>query len=124
MIHDHNQGKGKAVQTALQAARGEVVVIQDADDELAPEDLLRLYAVVSRGDSVVCYGSRFTGRNRQFWGLPAYWANRLLNALCNLLNGLKLTDMNTCCKMMPVAVARRLDFGRYVVAMIRFRFGT
>jgi len=106
--HERNMGKGAAIQTALQHARGRIVVIQDADDELEPSDLLPLLEVV-RGGASVCYGSRFLDNRIDLRWRPCYWANRLLNGICNLLNGLKLTDMNTCYKMMRADIARQIN---------------
>lgn len=106
--HGRNSGKGSAIQTALSHARGRYVVIQDADLELDPRDLVRLFATVRDGGAPVCYGSRFAGDCRRFRGLPTYWANRLLTLACNLINGLHLTDMNTCYKMMRADVARQI----------------
>ncbi|RIK69852.1 MAG: glycosyl transferase [Planctomycetota bacterium] len=105
--HARNAGKGAAVQTALREIRGQYVVIQDADLELNPHDMLPLYEKV-RGGAPVCYGSRFMGDNRRLHGRSTYWANRMLNMTCNLVNGIRLTDMNTCYKMMRADVARRL----------------
>lgn len=109
IVHGANQGKGAAVRTALRHARGRVVVIQDADEELDPGDLLPMYALVSSGAATVCYGSRFARCGGRIRWRPLYWANRLLNGACNLLNGLELTDMNTCYKMMRADVAGRLN---------------
>jgi len=109
VLHEKNGGKGAAIQTALKHARGEIVVIQDADLELEPNDLLPLFEVVHRGESEVCYGSRFLGDNRRFRGMPTYWANRILNGTCNLINGLRITDMNTCYKMMRADVAKKIN---------------
>jgi len=109
VLHEKNAGKGAAIQTALKHARGEIVVIQDADLELEPTDLLPLFEVVHRGESEVCYGSRFMGDTRPFRKMPTYWANRSLNFVCNVLNGLRITDMNTCYKMMRADVARRIN---------------
>jgi glycosyltransferase involved in cell wall biosynthesis len=107
--HESNQGKGSAVRTALRHAQGRIVVVQDADQELDPHDLLPMFEALSHGEAAVCYGSRFArGAGHLRWR-ATYWANRFLNAVCNLLNGLKLTDMNTCYKMMPADVLRRLD---------------
>lgn len=108
-VHDVNQGKGAAVRTALRHARGRIIVVQDADEELDPSDLLPMYALISSGAASVCYGSRFARGAGPLKWRPIYWANRMLNGLCNLLNGLKLTDMNTCYKMMPAEVAGRLN---------------
>lgn len=107
--HESNQGKGSAVRTALRHAQGRVVVVQDADQELDPHDLLPMFEALSRGEAAVCYGSRFAQGTGHLRWRATYWANRFLNAVCNLLNGLKLTDMNTCYKMMPADVLRRLD---------------
>ncbi|MFQ5429750.1 MAG: glycosyltransferase family 2 protein [Phycisphaerae bacterium] len=108
-FHAENRGKGAAVRTALDHARGDIIVIQDADEELEPAELLPMLKCVAGGESDACYGSRFAGDNRRFWLHTNYWANRLLNGLCNLLNGLHLTDMNTCYKMMRRDLARRLE---------------
>jgi dolichol-phosphate mannosyltransferase len=107
--HERNMGKGAAIQTALKHVRGQFVVIQDADEELDPNDILPLFHEVYRGQSPVCYGSRFMGDNRRLHGRSTFWANKVLNMTCNVINGLRLTDMNTCYKMMRTDVARRLD---------------
>lgn len=104
-----NGGKGSAIRTALQHIRGRVMVVHDADEELDPNDLPTLFDPVHRGDAAVCYGSRFCRDVRPFRWRPTFWANRLLTALCNRLNGLHLTDMNTCYKMMRTDVARQLN---------------
>ena len=109
VAHQVNQGKGAAVQTALEQAAGDVVVIQDADLELNPDDLPSLLEPVLLGQTLVCYGSRFIGGVRSsIRRTPAYWANRILNALSNRINGIRITDFNTCYKMMTTAVMRRL----------------
>ncbi len=107
-FHERNCGKGGAIQTALRHARGQYVVIQDADLELEPADLLPLLEVVRNGGEAVCYGSRFMGDVSHLRRLPTFWANRFLNLTCNLINGLHLTDMNTCYKMMRTDLARRI----------------
>lgn len=109
IYHAQNAGKGAAIQTALSHARGRIVVIQDADEELEPLDLLPMYEIVRSRQGTVCYGSRFLGKRKGLNLRPIYMANRILNGLCNILNGLRLTDMNTCYKMMRVETARRLN---------------
>ncbi|MBL8827211.1 MAG: glycosyltransferase family 2 protein [Planctomycetaceae bacterium] len=99
VFHSHNQGKGAAIRTALRHARGDVVVIQDADLEYDPREFLRLIRPIVENQADVVYGSRF------FHGKPAkqtfkHWlANRLLTALSNLATDLRLTDMETCQKV-------------------------
>ncbi|MFQ6058801.1 MAG: glycosyltransferase family 2 protein [Anaerolineae bacterium] len=103
--HSRNRGKGAAIRTALAAASGDVVVIQDADLEYDPQDYLKLLAPIERGEAQVVYGVRDLGRQR---GLLR-WGNRFLTWVTNLLYGTRLADMETCYKMMTTAVARSLD---------------
>jgi len=118
IVHDTNKGKGAAVRTALRHARGQILVVQDADLELDPDDLPALLKPILAGEAQVCYGSRFmngipwTVRRR-----PTYWANIALNKLSNLLNGLYITDFNTCYKMMTRDVLRRVSISESGFAM-------
>jgi glycosyltransferase involved in cell wall biosynthesis len=108
--HAVNQGKGAAIRTAVQHARGDILVVQDADLELDPGDLPQLLDPILRGETEVCYGTRFHAAvGRRFALKPAYWANRLLNGVCNRLNGIRLTDFNTGYKMMTARVFRQID---------------
>jgi glycosyltransferase involved in cell wall biosynthesis len=93
--HDRNQGKGAAVRTALRAARGDAVVIQDADLEYDPQDFGKLVEPLVRGQTKVVYGVRSLAGQK--WHMRL--GNRLLTALTNLLYGAKLRDMETCYKL-------------------------
>lgn len=118
IAHNTNMGKGAAVQTALKHTTGDVVVIQDADLELDPDDLPKLLEPILSGQTQVCYGSRFMGGVT--WHIrrrPTYWANRILNALSNLVNGIKLTDFNTCYKMLTADVLSRFSITQSGFAM-------
>jgi glycosyltransferase involved in cell wall biosynthesis len=97
--HDINQGKGAAIQTALQAATCEVTVIHDADLEYHPVDLLRIVGVFidERADAV--FGTRFGGSEvRRVLLFRHELGNRFLTFLCNLVTNLNVTDMETCYK--------------------------
>lgn len=102
--HPRNRGKGAAVRTALAAASGDVVVIQDADLEYDPRDYLELLAPIEGGEAQVVYGVRDLSGQRAL----VRWGNRFLTWLTNLLYGTHLADMETCYKMMTTAVARSL----------------
>ena len=125
IVQANNRGKGAAVQTALKHAGGDIVVIQDADLELDPYDLPKLLEPILSGETQVCYGSRFL--NGVPWSIrrrPTYWANRILNALSNLLNGIKITDFNTCYKMMTTRIMSRLTMEPEItgkIARLRYR---
>lgn len=95
--HKTNRGKGAAIRTALSAAKGDVIAIQDADLEYDPNDLARLVEPVIRGHADVVYGSRFLNRPTSP-GIHRL-ANTLLTKLSNLVTGQHLTDMETCYKV-------------------------
>jgi glycosyltransferase involved in cell wall biosynthesis len=103
-----NGGKGRAIRTGFEHARGTIVAIQDADLELDPAELGALVAPILARESQAVYGSRFLRGTR---GVPlkTVLANRLLTALTNVLYGSSLTDMETCYKVMRADVARALD---------------
>lgn len=106
-LHPHNRGKGAAVRTGIAHATGDWLIIQDADLELDPADYPRLLAPVLAGRAQVVYGSRF----RDGYGsLP--WrqllGNKFLTWLTNFLYGARLTDMETCYKLLPVELMKRI----------------
>jgi len=106
--HPVNRGKGAAVRTGLKEARGEIVIIQDADLEYDPNDYPRVIGPIERGEADVVYGSRFlAGRHvTSFWH---YSVNAFLTRLSNLMTGLRLTDMETCYKAFRRAVVADLE---------------
>jgi glycosyltransferase involved in cell wall biosynthesis len=117
IYHEHNQGKGAALRTALAAISGDVIVIQDADLEYDPSDWERMYDLISeRKVADVVFGSRFYGRPHRSLYFHHYLANRMISFLFNLLFNQTLTDIESCYKMMTRQVASSLrlsadDFG-------------
>lgn len=117
ILHDHNQGKGAAVVTGIRNARGDVLLIQDADLEYDPRDYPALLKPLKEGLADVVYGSRFLGgprRSTMFWHMVA---NKLLTLMTNILYDNILTDMETGYKVFRSEIvkditihARRFDF--------------
>lgn len=101
-----NFGKGAMIRIGLTYVTGDVIVIQDADGELDPNEYHTLMAKIEQGADVV-YGSRFLGDNPNIPRITRI-ANDLLTFLTNMLFRSKLTDMETAYKMFRVDVARRL----------------
>lgn len=94
LLHEKNKGKGAALRTAFKEARGELVLIQDADLEYHPSDFEVLLRPMLLGRADVVYGSRFKGSGRAFMFLH-YVANRSLTLLTNILYNSILSDMET-----------------------------
>jgi dolichol-phosphate mannosyltransferase len=107
--HEVNQGKGAAIRTALEAARGEYVLIQDADLEYEVSDYPALLEQVAAGADVV-YGSRFLTKPRpDGMRIANFLANRILTLTANLLYGLSITDEATCFKVFRTSLLRDLQ---------------
>ena len=108
LSHEKNRGKGKAVQTGLARATGDVIVIQDADLEYHPEEYPGALELIEEGWADAVYGSRFLGAHRVFlfWH---YVGNKMLTLLCNMLTSGMLTDMETGFKIIRADVLRALD---------------
>jgi glycosyltransferase involved in cell wall biosynthesis len=97
--HPKNRGKGAALRTAIQAASGDVMVVQDADLEYDPQEFVRLLQPIARGQADAVFGSRFLGGDHRvlyFWHSVG---NRLLTLLSNMFSNLNLSDMETGYKM-------------------------
>jgi dolichol-phosphate mannosyltransferase len=110
--HEHNQGKGAAVRTGFKSAKGDMLIIQDADLEYDPEDIHEIIRPITAGDCKVVYGSRvlrekelgrsgfcglITGKHPHSY-VMAYLGGVLITKWTNWLTGAKLTDEPTCYK--------------------------
>lgn len=124
LYHQHNEGKGAAVRTALESATGDIVVIQDADLEYDPRDYAQLVQPILEGRAKVVYGSRFLGPRMAmfFWHMLA---NKMLTLMTNILYDAILSDMETGYKAFRADViksiplrSRRFDFEPEVTAKV------
>ena len=110
ILHSTNRGKGGAVRTAMEQARGEILIIQVADLEYAPAGDAAILRPLESGRADVVYGSRFRGsaenRVQNFWHTVG---NRILTLISNVFTDLNLTDMATCYKAFHRRVVPSLD---------------
>ena len=100
VLHGYNKGKGAALRTALSHARGDIVLVQDADLEYDPADYAKLIEPIQLGEADVVYGSRFLQNAGQDPSRMHRFGNWVLTAASNAMTGLRLTDMETCYKAM------------------------
>ncbi len=117
ILHEKNQGKGAAVVTGMQAAQGDVLLIQDADLEYDPRDYPALLQPINEDIADIVYGSRFLGgahRVTMFWHQVA---NKILTFMTNILYDSILTDMETGYK-----VFRRKVIEGMIIRSKRFNF--
>ncbi len=103
-----NRGKGFAIRCGIQYVKGDIVVIQDADMELSPNDLVHLVEPLKNDDVQVVYGSRFL-KGKGHASIHNYIANRILAFYTNLLYGCKITDESTGYKIFTTELIKELN---------------
>ncbi len=110
IYHEINQGKGAALRTGIQAASGDVIIIQDADLEYDPNEYEYLVRPMQNNQADVVYGSRFIGgkphRILFFWHRLG---NGFLTFVSNLFSNLDLTDMETCYKCFRSEIIKKIN---------------
>ena len=117
--HDQNRGKGAAIRTGLELARGRFTIIQDADLEYDPRDYERLLEPLITNEAQAVYGSRYLsaeGRQRGRWRVLRFGVS-LLNVCVRALYHIRLTDEATCYNAFRTADLRVMD-----LACERFEF--
>jgi glycosyltransferase involved in cell wall biosynthesis len=107
--HEVNRGKGAALQTGFKRATGEFVIVQDADLEYDPQDILKVIAPLQAQESQVVFGSRYLEHAKQDPSLLHRLGNWMLTAFSNALTGHRLTDMETCYKAFRRDVLQKID---------------
>jgi len=105
--HHQNRGKGASIRTGISEARGDLLIIQDADLEYNPNDYTKLIEPILSGEVDVVYGSRFQNPNQTPFSWHT-WGNKFLTRLSNLFTHLHLTDMETCYKVFRTDMIQRL----------------
>ncbi|WP_461101740.1 glycosyltransferase family 2 protein [Spirosoma koreense] len=108
IYHEHNQGKGAAIRTAIQHMTGDIAIVQDADLEYEPQDYRALIQPIIDGKEKVVYGSRFLNRENRHSYMSFYIGGQVVTFLANILYNQRLTDEPTCYKVFETNFLRSI----------------
>ena len=112
ILHDRNLGKGAAIKSAQNYAKGDIIIIQDADLEYYPDDYYALIDPIINNNYKVVYGSRVLNKKRyfdkNFTSIFRIFANHILTLFSNVINNQNLTDAHTCYKVFDSYIFKKL----------------
>jgi glycosyltransferase involved in cell wall biosynthesis len=110
ILNDRNFGKGYSVRQGIKRAKGDIILIQDADLEYDPSDYSKLIEPIKKNYADVVYGSRFVGSEEKrvlfFWHSIG---NYFLTTLSNMFSNLNLTDMENCYKVFKSEIIKNIE---------------
>lgn len=99
ICHDMNMGKAEAVKTGLTSATGVYTVIQDADNEYNPKNLVPMLNLIKEFNSIAVYGNRFSSGFPNGMSIAQKTGNLLMTSIFNIIMRTSIRDMETCYKM-------------------------
>ena len=109
VVHQPNAGKTAALKRGFELSRGEIVIIQDADLEYDPAEIIHVVQPILQNHADVVYGSRFlVRRSARVLYFYHYVANRFLTTLSNMLTNLNMTDVETGYKAFRGEIIRNM----------------
>ncbi|MCK5124879.1 MAG: glycosyltransferase family 2 protein [candidate division Zixibacteria bacterium] len=109
ICHSDNKGKGAAIRTGLEAVAGDYTVIQDADLEYDPNDIIKMLQTAERHNADAVFGSRIHNPESGISYKRFYWGGKFLTFLANLLYDISISDESTCYKMVRTTLLKSLN---------------
>lgn len=116
IFHEKNEGVGSSWRDGIAAARGQIIIRQDADTEYQPEDFSSLLKPIVTGRSKIVYGSRLLQFEKSEYRYKSYlWGGIFINKLCNIIIGTELTDILTASKVFDKSI-----FEKFTLTSVHF----
>lgn len=109
LFHQKNQGKGAALKTGFNKASGDYIIVQDADLEYEPADIIKLVEYATSNNLPIVYGSRRLNYHNVYSYFSYLIGANFITWLGNLLYKQNLTDQETCYKLIKTEIIRKLD---------------
>ena len=108
--HKKNMGKGAAVRTAIKSAKGQIMIVQDADMEYDPQDYVQCIKPIIDGKALVVYGSRrLKTSNKQHSSFSFFLGGMLITLAFDILYLQRLTDEPTCYKTFRSDIIKKIN---------------
>ncbi len=124
--NERNMGKGETLRNGFENATGQLILIQDADNEYDPNEYPKLIEPFEKFNADVVLGSRFKGSGaKRIIYFSHQVANKFLTFLCNIILNKNFSDVETGYKIFKKEILNKIkleqkDFGIEIEMIMKF----